>query len=892
MRTPTHRLSYKILASRLELFLDRRAITLLLLTLLIFAPSSLFFTQSSTNDSPNSNEPTNALSINPEVPVSFATVQNSTSLLPNPYEIYQKEPAPMGIADYGIGPKGIPYAYNSRSFLGSASIQGFLISATSGKSGSGPITLQMNLNLKFDNNGSTYVYWVQNVMSVSNASNYVSFVDNVWNFSSPKADVYASALTGSGSIGSYGTTYFYYDQAASNLPGNDISMPANFDVRLMMNSSTNQYGHPVVHFLYNDGYGWVTYDTVTFIFAGKVISSPSFLVSGRSYEPTGYTFYDAELVMGGSDGGQAYGIQSNVRLELEYFNGDNFQMITNAYNFGSDTAETIGNVSGIYEFYPQNGTLFSNVTSGNCSLGPLYLSTQICILNITSPMSNGVLVDNSTPYSFENRDINVTIGPSVYSNVDGYYPFKIYTDSGSLVWSKDLKLYAGEYLPVDVHSYDITFTETSLPAGMTWYLNLSNGQSFESTTSSITIYLCNGTYSFTAAPSSINYLSSTGSFTVAGTTIAVDVQFSAVQLRTYSVNFIESGLSPEVNWSVTLSGTTLSSSSRNITFIVLNGTYSYSIASSDKEYVPSPSSGSLTINGVNVTINVSFTLVTYDVTFSENGLPSGTSWFLNFTGGQSLSSEGTEIIVLEPNGTYYFTVETSNKQYSASSGFIVVKGKSLQEMISFALVKYPVVFVQSGLPGGLLWTVLFDNVTRVSTNELVFEVPNGTYHFTVFNISGFNANTYADSITVNGNSVSYHISWTLVSYSVTLYGNGIPSGVQWSATINGTTFYGVHINATLNSTTPQMIFELPNGTYSYSVQMPRGYRITNGNGNIAINGTTIEEHVTVVGPVNYSLIAIFAMILVFIAAIGTTLVIKYRGKSTLAREDRFIKKRK
>lgn len=888
----THSLSYKILADGLELFHDRRAITLLLLTLLIFAPSSLFFTQNPANNSPNPGGSTNALSINSGVPISFATVKNSTSLLPNPYEIYQKEPAPMGIADYGIGPRGIPYSYNSQSFLGSASIQGFLISSASGNSGSGPITLQMNLNLEFDNNGSTYVYWVQDVMTVSNASNYVSFVDNVWNFSSPKADVYASALTGNGSIGSYGSTYFYYDQAASNLPGNDISMPANFDIRLMMNSSTNQYGHPVVHFLYNDGYGWVTYDTVTLIFASKVVSSPSFLVNGRSYEPTGYTFYDAELVMGGSDRGQASGIQSNVRLELEYFNGNNFQMIANAYNFGSDTAETIGNVSEISEFYPQNGTLFSNVTFGNGSLGPLYLSTQICILNITSPISNGVLVDNSTSYSFENGDVNITIGPSVYSTVDGYYSFKINTDHGSLVWSKDVKLYAGEYLPIDIHSYDITFTEMSLPAGTLWYLNLSSGQSFESTTSSITIYLSNGTYSFTATPSSSNYLSSTGSFAVTGTAITVDIQFSAVQLRTYSVNFAEFGLSQQAKWSVTLSGTILSSSSRNITFIVPNGTYSYTIASSDNEYVPSPSSGSVTINGSNVTINVSFTLVTYDITFTENGLPSGTSWFLNFTDGRSFSSGGTEILVLEPNGTYSFSVETSNKQYSASGGSFVVKGKSLQEMISFSLVEYPVVFVESGLLGGLPWTVVFGNATKVSTNESVFDVPNGTYHFTVSTISGFKANTYADSITVNGSSIIYHVSWTLVSYSITLHGNGIPSGVQWSATINGTTFYGVHISATLNSTTPQMIFELPNGTYSYSVQMPQGYRIRNGNGNISINGTTIEEHVTVTGSVDYSLIATFAVIIVLIAVISITLVIRYRGKSTLAREDRFLKKRK
>ena len=36
----------------------------------------------------------------------------------NPYEIYKKEPAPMGIADFGIGPNGVPYSYNTTAFRG------------------------------------------------------------------------------------------------------------------------------------------------------------------------------------------------------------------------------------------------------------------------------------------------------------------------------------------------------------------------------------------------------------------------------------------------------------------------------------------------------------------------------------------------------------------------------------------------------------------------------------------------------------------------------------------------------------------------------------------------------------------------------------------------------
>ena len=35
----------------------------------------------------------------------------------NPNQYYTHEPAPMGIADFGIGPGGSPYYYNTTSFL-------------------------------------------------------------------------------------------------------------------------------------------------------------------------------------------------------------------------------------------------------------------------------------------------------------------------------------------------------------------------------------------------------------------------------------------------------------------------------------------------------------------------------------------------------------------------------------------------------------------------------------------------------------------------------------------------------------------------------------------------------------------------------------------------------
>ncbi|EQD81209.1 hypothetical protein B1A_00071, partial [mine drainage metagenome] len=40
-----------------------------------------------------------------------------------------------------------------------------------------------------------------------------------------------------------------------------------------------------------------------FLFATNIKGKPVFEVNGNNYEPTGYTFYNAELISGGTGGG-------------------------------------------------------------------------------------------------------------------------------------------------------------------------------------------------------------------------------------------------------------------------------------------------------------------------------------------------------------------------------------------------------------------------------------------------------------------------------------------------------------------------------------------------------------------------------------------------------------
>ena len=103
----------------------------------------------------------------------------------NPYSLYRSEPAPMGIADYGIGPNNSPYAYNTTSFLGVIKIGS--LSVVNNNTSSRSLSFQLNVNLEFNNSGIPYVYWVQDVFFLNTSTNAISFIDNIWNMSSEKS---------------------------------------------------------------------------------------------------------------------------------------------------------------------------------------------------------------------------------------------------------------------------------------------------------------------------------------------------------------------------------------------------------------------------------------------------------------------------------------------------------------------------------------------------------------------------------------------------------------------------------------------------------------------------------------------------------------------------------
>ena len=533
---------------------------------------------------------------------------SSTSQTPqvNVFQGYSKEPAPMGIADYGIGYNNVPYSYNTTSFLGVVNISS-LYTHNSSLSAPSEMTFQLNLNLVFNDGSTQYVYWVQDVadLNTSSGNHLISFIDNVWNSSASNANMHNSTILGNGTVANSSGTHFYYDWANPSLPGNDVVLQYPTNIEFQIVSITTSNNQPEVVFMYNDGHGWVTYDNVVFKFVNDLTADYGFVVNGSSYNPRG-VYYDAELILGGPGGGtQTNDTLSNLQLQLEYWNGHNFQQIVNAFNFGSDTAEGIQNVVSAGMFYINDGTLFAQVTNGTGSLEQIYTQNSVGLINMSTSLQSGTLLVNGTSYYFVNGDVNVTLGP-------GYYDLQLYNSNGFLVAQGNFSLKAGEYLPLtaSTSTYTVSFTESNLLSGTTWFVNLSSGQSF-------------------------------------------------------------------------------SSSTNTITFTAPNGTYSYTIATTDKTYEPSPSSGSLTVNGASVSKSVSFSEVKYTVTFTESGLPSGTTWYVNLSNGMDSGAiTGTSYSFSLTNGTYSYTVSNvSGYSVLTSSGSISINGSGISKTITFSPIK-------------------------------------------------------------------------------------------------------------------------------------------------------------------------------------------------------------
>ena len=592
----------------------------------------------------------------PEASSSFLT---GSSLFSSGYSI--------GLADAGVSQNG-SYEYSSSSFLGSAFINELNVSGSLGKN----MSIQLNLNLKFQYAGNTYVYWTQDV-AILNTSDYnINFEDNVWNFSSRISEMSNSSISGNGTVYSSVDGNVYIASASDSLPGSNVSLKGPFSLSLMMNSSLNTNGTPQVTFMYNDGYGWVTYDRVTFIFAsGSAVDDSNFVVDGQQNNPEGL-YYDAEFILGGpGDGSSTRDNKSNVTMTLEFWNGHNFQEITNAINYGLDTGETITNALSKAYYYEKNGTIFESIINGSESEGIVYYSSNISILKVSSPFDNGDLSINGTNHTFVGGQINLTLGP-------GNYTVKLY-NGGLQRYVFTVHLKAGGNYHYYEGEFPVNFTESGLFNGTKWWVNI-DGMNISSTGEHLITHLANGTYRYSVGPDNSVVKSSAGIVNVDGRENNTTVMFSYVL---FNVTFHENGVRDSNSWGIQISNSAQKvSTESNITFQLINGTYTYSIINGTDYYLQN-GSGTFIVNGTNDSSH-NVTLIPFSQIMGSF-TPGNSEFFIN---GTEIRETGGNYSIKLKSGSYSLMV-SSPGYHDFYYNFSVFDGQTILKNITLSKIIYP-----------------------------------------------------------------------------------------------------------------------------------------------------------------------------------------------------------
>jgi len=366
---------------------------------------------------------------------------------------------------------------------------------------------------------------------------------------------------------------------------------------------------------------------------------------------------------------------------------------------------------------------------------------------------------------------------NVYSNAYEVIPYEgNFTVNGGPAWIN--------VTPTQEPRYTVQFTETGLPAGGVFTVDMNNtilGMPWGNVTSSYNggngpsgflpdyFAIYNGTYQYRVLPyAGYSPSPASGIITVDGSNIDISVVFTSGPQKLYNVTIKEVGLTAGLAWSAVFGGEFASTTSPSMVFSEPNGTYGLSVTSSSLFTATAPSE--VTVSGASVTVTVDFTMLSsgqYAVTFMETGLPSGTYWEMTLNGAEK-STDISSVQFIEQNGTYDYSVQSpiqvNGLNYTASpvSGSVTVNGQSKTIDITYGTVsttkstsgsEYKVTFLESDLPTGSEWYVNFNGVVGSSfNNSIVFYAPAGNYSYAISGPNGYVAEVSMGSITVSKNA--------------------------------------------------------------------------------------------------------------------------------------------
>ena len=279
-------------------------------------------------------------------------------------------------------------------------------------------------------------------------------------------------------------------------------------------------------------------------------------------------------------------------------------------------------------------------------------------------------------------------------------------------------------------------------------------------------------------------------------------------------------------------------------------------------------------------------VVTYAVTFTESGLPSGAGWSWsvdaygsNGTSVGNLSSASNTIIIDLANGTYSWyanNVGIDGNTYTPDpwSGSLTVSGQPLSQSVAYVTLtgsQSAVTFTEAGLPAGTYWEVdvSYDHGSfswchcNSTDSHIVTDLTNGSWQFAVALIHGYSAHPFTGDLAVNGTPVTQYVTFTPVSMTtVVLFnntrvpgnfpaGNGLgPNAVVYDSG-RGEIFVADGYTDTvsvLSDTTRTVVATVPVGDF------PDALAYDSGKGEVLV-ANTLSNNVSVISERNNTVLA-------------------------------------
>ncbi|HTP53716.1 MAG TPA: hypothetical protein VML94_01970 [Thermoplasmata archaeon] len=199
--------------------------------------------------------------------------------------------------------------------------------------------------------------------------------------------------------------------------------------------------------------------------------------------------------------------------------------------------------------------------------------------------------------------------------------------------------------------------------------------------------------------------------------------------------------------------------------------------------------------------------------------PTGVDWSVTI-GNTTVDSQSNQVAFSLPSGTHGYAVTPIPGYTGASSGSVVVGSSAVNQAVTFAPVKYPVTFSESGLPSGGAWTVYVGSTSRNSTTAtLTISLPNGSLAYRVTTATGYVPISPSGTVHVAGGPGAVSLAFSKRAYPTTFTETGLTTGTRWGVTVGGTT---------VTSEGSAIVVSLPNGTDPFAASSAPEYTTPSG----------------------------------------------------------------